>query len=53
MLFRSPTRRLGPKDSQYITPEEREKKAAYTDIAFLRVMLYAYWPPGQYWFDNL
>ncbi|MFH0939201.1 MAG: hypothetical protein V1899_07970 [Planctomycetota bacterium] len=25
----------------------------YVDIAFLRVMLYAYWPRGQYYFDNI
>ena len=48
-----PTRRLGPKDTQYQSPEEREKHATYTDIAVMRVMLYAYWPPGQYWFDNI
>jgi len=48
-----PTRRLGPKDKHTDSVEDKDKNATYTDIAFLRVMLYAYWPPGQYWFDNL
>jgi len=28
-------------------------KVAYREISFLRVMLYAYWPRGQYAFDNV
>jgi len=31
--------------------DEREYK--YIDIAFLRVMLYAYWPRTEYYFDNI
>jgi hypothetical protein len=48
-----PTRRLGPKDKHADSTQDKDKNATYTDIAFLRVMLYAYWPPGQYWFDNI
>jgi len=22
-------------------------------VHFVRLMLYAYWPPGLYWFDNV
>lgn len=48
-----PTRRLGPKDKHTDSAEDKEKNATYTDISLLRVMLYAYWPPGQYYFDNV
>lgn len=30
-----------------------KKKVRYIDVTYLRVMLYAYWPRGQYLFDNL
>ncbi|MAF66858.1 MAG: hypothetical protein CMJ84_14530 [Planctomycetes bacterium] len=23
------------------------------DVRFIRIMLYPYWPPGEYWFDNV
>jgi hypothetical protein len=32
---------------------EGEPEYKYIEIAFLRVMLYAYWPRGQYHFDNI
>lgn len=37
-----PTRRPTGKDTE-----------TFVDISCLRVMLYAYWPPGQYAFDNI
>jgi hypothetical protein len=48
-----PGRRLGPKDKHTDTPEQKEKNAVYESMDYLRVMLYAYWPLGQYWFDNI
>jgi hypothetical protein len=42
------------------TKAEKEEKDStgndtknYVEIAYLRVMLYAYWPAGQYAFDNV
>ena len=32
---------------------EGKPKVIYRDISYLRVMLYAYWPRGQYAFDNV
>jgi hypothetical protein len=32
---------------------EGKPKIVYRDISYLRIMLYAYWPRGQYCFDNI
>jgi hypothetical protein len=49
-----PTRRRGAKDKQ---PEEgkapKDDAVTPNEVSVLRVMLYAYWPPGQYYFDNV
>jgi hypothetical protein len=43
-----PTRRPIGKDK-----ETGEQKVVFTEVSHLRVMLYAYWPRGQYHFDNI
>jgi hypothetical protein len=51
-----PTRRPGSKVLKRDPGKTEEKKDddyKYVDIAYLRVMLYAYWPRTQYYFDNI
>ncbi|MCY3024112.1 MAG: hypothetical protein NTW87_34475 [Planctomycetota bacterium] len=47
-----PTRRRTSKDKNDPGGKDQDN-ATYTEVAFLRVMLYAYWPNGQYYFDNV
>lgn len=34
-------------------PRHPNRRELTEDVRFIRIMLYPYWPPGDYWFDNI
>jgi len=48
-----PTRRLSVKAKHTDTAADKEKATTTADVSILRVMLYAYWPNAEYYFDNV
>ena len=34
-------------------PRHPNNREITENVSYIRIMLYAYWPPGEYWFDNI
>jgi hypothetical protein len=37
----------------HIMPRHPNGRELTEDVRYIRIMLYPYWPPGDYWFDNI
>lgn len=37
----------------HVKPRHPNSREITEDVRFIRIMLYPYWPPGDYWFDNV